>query len=64
MYTSVKDQIDAFLKGFHELIPKKVVGVFTATELGLVIQGLTKVDLEDMKANTEYRGYNENSQQI
>ena len=44
MYTSVKDQIDAFLKGFHELIPKKVVGVFTATELGLVIQGLTKVD--------------------
>jgi len=37
MYTSVKDQIDAFLKGFHELIPKKVVGVFTAQELGLLI---------------------------
>ena len=25
MYDSVKDQIDAFLKGFHELIPKSIV---------------------------------------
>lgn len=44
MYTAVKAQIDAFLVGFHELIPKKLVGIFTAAELELLISGLPKVD--------------------
>ena len=44
MYTAVKAQVDAFLKGFHELIPKKLVGIFTASELDLLISGLPKVD--------------------
>lgn len=44
MYTAVKAQVDAFLKGFHELIPKKLVSIFTASELDLLISGLPKVD--------------------
>ena len=44
MYTAVKAQVDSFLKGFHELIPKKLVGIFTASELDLLISGLPKVD--------------------
>jgi E3 ubiquitin-protein ligase HUWE1 len=44
MYLVVKEQIDAFLQGFHEIIPKKLVGIFTAAELELLISGLPKVD--------------------
>lgn len=44
MYHAVKEQIDAFLHGFHELIPKKLAGIFTAAELELLISGLPKVD--------------------
>lgn len=64
MYNAVKEQIDAFLAGFHELIPKKFVGIFTASELEMVISGLPKVDLNDLKQNTELRLYQANSPQV
>jgi E3 ubiquitin-protein ligase HUWE1 len=44
MYDSVKSQIDAFLQGIHELIPKKLIKIFTASELDLLISGLPTVD--------------------
>lgn len=58
MYDSVKDQIDAFLLGFHELIPKTIIRMFSASELDLLISGLPKVDLQDLKRNTNYVLYN------
>ena len=44
MYTSMKDQIDAFLNGFHELIPKDLVSIFNYKELELLIAGLPEFD--------------------
>ncbi len=51
MYQAVKDQIDAFLTGFHELIPKQLVGIFSASELELMISGLPVVDCKCLFIN-------------
>eukprot|EP01113_Clastostelium_recurvatum_P048440 TRINITY_DN881_c0_g1_i1.p1 TRINITY_DN881_c0_g1~~TRINITY_DN881_c0_g1_i1.p1 ORF type:complete len:3939 (-),score=1134.74 TRINITY_DN881_c0_g1_i1:193-12009(-) len=64
MTTSIKDQIDAFLRGFHELIPKPLIAIFNELELELLISGLPVIDVDDLRANTEYTGYTPESPQI
>jgi len=64
LYTSIKDQIDSFLKGFYELIPRKLISIFDHGELELLISGLPTIDIDDMKANSDYSGYNESSHAI
>lgn len=64
MYERTKDQINAFLSGFHELIPKQFAQIFTASELELIISGLPEVDLNDLRNNTEYQGYTSKSPQV
>lgn len=29
MYINIKEQVDSFLQGFHELIPKNLVSIFS-----------------------------------
>jgi len=58
---SIREQIDRFLKGFYELIPKDLIGLFNAQELELLISGLPDIDVEDMRRNTEYTGYRPDS---
>ena len=50
-------QIDSFLDGFHELVPPELISIFDAQELELLISGLPDIDLDDLRANTEYVGY-------
>lgn len=45
------------MEGFHELIPPELISIFDANELELLISGLPDIDLDDMKANTDYVGY-------
>jgi E3 ubiquitin-protein ligase HUWE1 len=61
---SVKDQLDEFLKGFHEIIPAELISIFNEQELELLISGLPEVDVDDWKANTEYHNYTASSPQI
>lgn len=70
LYSSIQKQVDAFLEGFYELIPKDLVGIFNYKELELLISGLpnfdckyslSKILVDDLKANTEYSGYQHNS---
>lgn len=56
MTTSIKSQIDAFLGGFHDLIPQDLISVFNEMELELLISGLPEIDLDDLRANTLYTG--------
>eukprot|EP00392_Amoebophrya_sp_AT5.2_P009190 g9218.t1 len=63
LFGSVKEQIAAFLAGFHELLPAEIA-IFDDKELELLIAGLPKIDLRDLRANTEYQNYSESSQQI
>jgi len=56
MTTSIKSQIEAFLRGFHDLIPKDLICIFNEMELELLISGLPEIDLDDLRANTLYTG--------
>lgn len=64
MTGSVRAQIKSFLDGFYEIIPKRLISIFNEQELELLISGLPTVDVEDLKANTEYHKYNNNSLQV
>ena len=42
----VKPQMDAFLGGFHEIIPQGEIGIFDPHELELLMCGLGSVDFD------------------
>lgn len=65
LYKSCKTQIDAFLTGFHRLVPQSYIYAFTVNELHRLISGATEIDVEDWKANTSYNnGFNADSLQV
>ncbi|KAI1765873.1 hypothetical protein GGR53DRAFT_247606 [Hypoxylon sp. FL1150] len=64
LLSSVKDQMENFLKGFHEIIPAELIAIFNEQELELLISGLPDVDIDDWKSNTEYHNYSPSSPQI
>ncbi|CAL5075279.1 unnamed protein product [Urochloa decumbens] len=55
--TAIRPQINAFLEGFTELVPRDLISLFNDKELELLISGLPEIDLDDLKANAEYIGY-------
>lgn len=57
-------RLNAFLEGFYDIIPKRLISIFNEQELELLISGLPNVDIEDLKANTEYHKYQSNSIQV
>ncbi|GCC18960.1 hypothetical protein chiPu_0018143 [Chiloscyllium punctatum] len=64
MTGAIRKQLAAFLEGFYEIIPKRLISIFTEQELELLISGLPTIDIDDLKANTEYHKYQVNSIQI
>ncbi|XP_022716730.1 E3 ubiquitin-protein ligase UPL1-like isoform X2 [Durio zibethinus] len=54
---AIRPQINSFLEGFNELVPRELISIFNDKELELLISGLPEIDLDDLKANTEYTGY-------
>ncbi len=64
MTKSIQEQVEAFLKGFFEIVSKELLSIFNEQELELLISGLPEIDIEDMKRNTEYSGYTPMSAQI
>ncbi|RKF60978.1 E3 ubiquitin-protein ligase RSP5 [Erysiphe neolycopersici] len=60
----VDEQFQAFITGFHELIPSELVNVFDERELELLIGGIAEIDVEDWKKHTDYRGYTESDEVI
>ncbi|KAI8808083.1 hypothetical protein BJ742DRAFT_290400 [Cladochytrium replicatum] len=62
--TAIREQIDAFLSGFHEIIPNDLVGIFNEQELELLISGLPDIDIDDWKNNCEYSNYSQSSPQV
>ncbi|RLV61869.1 hypothetical protein DV515_00019942, partial [Chloebia gouldiae] len=61
---AIRKQLAAFLEGFYEIIPKRLISIFTEQELELLISGLPTIDIDDLKANTEYHKYQGNSIQV
>jgi len=61
---TIKLQIEHFLNGFQELIPREDIKIFNELELELLMSGLPEIDVADLKANVEYLGYTLSSPQI
>ncbi|OAD05711.1 hypothetical protein MUCCIDRAFT_35110 [Mucor lusitanicus CBS 277.49] len=61
---AIKDQVNAFLEGFHDIIPASLIQIFNEQELELLISGLPDIDIDEWKANTVYEGYTLSSPQI
>eukprot|EP00951_Prasinocladus_malaysianus_P046806 scaffold647954_cov44-Prasinocladus_malaysianus.AAC.2 len=64
MTNAIRAQIDAFLEGFWDLVPKKLIQIFNDHELELLISGLPEIDVDDLRDHTEYSGYTAASQTI
>ncbi len=54
--TAIAPQIDAFLRGFTEIIPASLIGVFTEQEFELLISGMPDIDVDDWRAHCDYHG--------
>ncbi|CAM9641325.1 unnamed protein product [Lampetra planeri] len=52
----VVQQTESLVRGFYEVVDARLVSVFDARELELVIAGTAEIDLLDWRTNTEYRG--------
>jgi len=64
-YKSIKSKLDAFLLGFRFLLKPNYLNIFTFEELDFLISGQNKIDLQDWKNNTVYKGlYNEKHKTI
>ncbi|KZT10978.1 uncharacterized protein LAESUDRAFT_721398 [Laetiporus sulphureus 93-53] len=57
LYSSIKEQIEALLAGFYEIIPKDLISIFNEQELELLISGTPDIDVDEWRAATEYNGY-------
>ena len=51
----VSEQMQYFMKGFTEIMPQILVQQFDAQEIEFIIAGTLEIDVDDWKANTEYR---------
>ena len=45
----------AFTRGFRDIVPHDVIKILNPSELELLISGTPEIDLDDLRANTEYR---------
>jgi E3 ubiquitin-protein ligase HUWE1 len=61
---AILEQKNAFLAGFYALVPKDLIKLFDNRELELLISGLQTVDIDDLKENTVYNGYNARSRPV
>ena len=64
MTGAIKEQTEAFTRGFHDLVPHELVHTFNAAELELLISGLPEIDVDDLVAHTEYNGFTPSSPAI
>ena len=61
---SVEAQLNDFLEGFHDIIPRELIAIFNEQELELLISGLPEIDVDDWKNTTEYHNYQATSPQV
>ena len=51
----IKDQFDAFMSGFSELIPQDLINVFDERELELLIGGMSEIDVYVFHFSTRFQ---------
>ncbi|KAI9223619.1 hypothetical protein BC828DRAFT_402977 [Blastocladiella britannica] len=58
---AIREQIDAFMSGFLDVMPKELVAIFDEQELELLISGMPEIDIDDWRNNTQYHHYTASS---
>ncbi len=51
----IVEQTECLVRGFHEVVDSRLLSIFDAQELELVIAGTAEIDIIDWRKNTEYR---------
>ena len=51
-------KIDEFLKGFYQVVPKKIANILELADLEKILCGVSKININDWKENTKYTGEN------
>jgi len=64
MTGAIRKQLAAFLEGFYDIIPRRLIAIFNEQELELLLSGLPDINIDDLKANSEYHKYSVTSLQI
>jgi len=64
MTGAIRKQLSAFLEGFYDIIPRRLISIFNEQELELLLSGLPDINIDDLKANSEYHKYTATSLQI
>lgn len=52
------------MSGFYSIIPKDLLKMFDNRELELLISGLQSINIDDLRENTVYEGYNARSRPV
>lgn len=55
-YHRSQRQIEEFLKGFYQVIPKKIAAVLELSDFEKILFGVSKINISDWKENTKYIG--------
>ncbi|KAA8495039.1 E3 ubiquitin-protein ligase UPL2 [Porphyridium purpureum] len=62
---AIEKQIEHFLAGFYDIVPREQIALFNECELELLMSGTPEIDVADLKANVEYSaGYSASRAQI
>ena len=48
-------------EGFYEVIPKEIICLLTEKELGYILAGKPKIDIEEMKKYMDYGDFKKDS---
>ena len=51
----VTNQTESLMRGFQEVLESRLVQLFDARDLELVLAGTLEIDVNDWRKNTEYR---------
>eukprot|EP01068_Selenidium_serpulae_P007508 Selendium_serpulae@DN4740_c0_g1_i1.p1 len=54
--TAINEQLEALRKGLFTVIPPSLLAVFDAQELELLLNGRSRIDIDDWKNHTNYGG--------
>merc|ERR1712088_345743 len=49
MTGAIRKQLAAFLEGFYDIIPRRLIAIFNEQELELLLSGLPDINIDDLK---------------
>ena len=53
---SIESQLDAFLKGFGEILPRHAISTFSSKELKALVNGKDSIDASELRSGVKYTG--------